>query len=267
MRAPSVSHSTVAPFVVHECIAGQGYVSSQIDVTRAANVQSIQQTPLQLIKSRYKDKKELNKLVKRSAMACSQKSGTLCGSGGTGSALQDKMALLVVMSPSAFDARTDPIGPARAFAVSPPKQQHSCYTCSAFAVAAAAESAVAAGAGVNGSAIDLSEQQLHYCSTDPATSDGQMILCTSGRSVKNILKALWRQKEQPLLSEQCMQYDGNVDAESDSICTAKSASGSCKAPHYVAEGNFKWSDVSSPAAAQQYIRERGGVISRFDIYE
>lgn len=192
----------------------------------------------------------------------------MCGSGAIeGSALEDNAALLVMTSPAAFDARTDPIGPARAFAVSPPKQQHDCYTCSAFAVAAAAESAVAAGAGVNGSAIDLSEQQLHYCSTDPATSNGPTIKCDSGMSVEPGLAALRDQHKQPLLSELCMQYDRNINARSVSICVKKPPPGSCDPPPYVAQGSFQWEYVSSAATAQQYIRERGGVISRFDIYE
>jgi hypothetical protein len=226
------------------------------------------QAVFQLTKTKFKDKKELNKLSRSVVCSEQRKTGTMCGSGATGgSGLEDKAALLLMTSPAAFDARTDPIGPARAFTVSPPKQQHSCYTCSAFAVAAAAESAVAAGAGVNGSAIDLSEQQLYYCSTDPTTSNGRTIMCDSGMSVETGLAALKGQHEQPLLSELCMQYDTSIDAESDSICMKNPPPATCKPPPYVAQGSFKWSSVSSAATAQQYIRERGGVISRFDIYE
>jgi hypothetical protein len=250
-------------------LAGQGYKASNGNTYGASNSYMRLQRLLHLARTRFSaNKKELNMLVR--AVACSKpkKSGTLCGSGGTGgSTLENRLALLVLTSPAAFDARTNPIGPARAFAVSPPKQQHSCFTCSAFAVAAAAESAVAAGAGVNGSAIDLSEQQLYYCSTDPATSNGRTIKCDSGTSVEPALAALKGQQKQPLLSETCMQYDAGVDTDTESICMRNPPPESCKPPPYVAKGDFKWSSVSSAAMAQQYIRERGGVISRFDIYE
>jgi hypothetical protein len=250
-------------------LAGQGYKSSNGSTIYGASGKTLSLlTPYQLANKYSKNKKDLTKLV--AAVACSQNSrtGTMCGSGATGgSALEENAALLVMTSPAAFDARTDPIGPARAFAVSPPKQQHDCYTCSAFAVAAAAESAVAAGAGVNGSAVDLSEQQLYYCSTDPTADDGRTIACDTGMTVTVGLAAISKQKQRPLLSELCMPYDADVDAESDSICMKNPPPGSCKPPPYVAQGSFRWKSVSSAATAQQYIRERGGVISRFDIYE
>ena len=84
----------------------------------------------------------------------------------------------VATLPASFDARTLGV-------LSPPKDQGQCAACVAFAVAAAAEAAVAMAQPELGKTIlkqgGLSPQQLYFCQSDKDRSCQQVRACVAGR--------------------------------------------------------------------------------------
>ncbi|KAI8468039.1 MAG: hypothetical protein J3K34DRAFT_428509 [Monoraphidium minutum] len=170
---------------------------------------------------------------------------SLCSSSG-GAA--QYAALMLATSPAAYSSlEPRAAGPLRV--ISAPRNQESCASCTAFAVATAAEAAVATGLGRDVRDVGrLSTQDLHYCGS-------QLRDCYSGVSLKEALDQL---KTRRLLLEDCLPYrpDKRSDLTREQQC-AKSCSDTSP---LAAQGSFNYVPISQLWRAQAFIREKGAVV-------
>ena len=235
-------------------IPGQGYVpltDSNYGSTAAY------QTLRKLYKASKSYRKTFPQLARR--VGCTGTSA-VCGAGVKAADANEYAALMIATSPARYDAR-DPSMSGSKRVISPVRDQGTCSSCSAFAVIAAAETAVASFSGVDASKIDLSEQHAFYCS-------GSMnSLCSRGLSFAAPLKAL---EDQNLMLESCLPYKPDIRDEltGKDICRSlppcKPGLGTAAAVAF--DGTFSSRPVGSAELAQRATRRYGGVITRFDVY-
>eukprot|EP00878_Enallax_costatus_P030554 GHUV01033277.1.p1 GENE.GHUV01033277.1~~GHUV01033277.1.p1 ORF type:complete len:181 (-),score=37.54 GHUV01033277.1:58-600(-) len=129
------------------------------------------------------------------------------------------------------------------------------------AVASAAETAVASALQVNVSEISISVQSLYFCGggTRPVRT------CSSGWSLLSALQQLQEQAAN-IPKESCLPYTPDasiIDSRTSELCKA-SCSDTSK---LLQQGGFAYTVISSAWEAQKHIREWGGVLSRFNVYD
>ncbi|KAF6259852.1 hypothetical protein COO60DRAFT_1459939 [Scenedesmus sp. NREL 46B-D3] len=153
-------------------------------------------------------------------------------------------ALAEAALPDTWDSRSVGV-------VTPPKDQGDCGTCVAHAVAAAAETAILMsrkGSWPVGTdaALDMSEQQLYFCTDDKRS-------CISGWEVRPALRHLAQLSRQkaPLYTSKCLRYQTD---DFDRVCNP-----SCK--DALPKGAFDWTVHASLQSAQRAIIRYGGVIT------
>ena len=100
--------------------------------------------------------KTIMERYKEAVSSCRAKKGALCGS-LVPLDVSEGEPLLLATGPQTYDSRAQNIR-------TPVKEQGSCYACVPFAVAAAAEAAVIKALGPTAQHIDLSEQDIGFCS-------------------------------------------------------------------------------------------------------
>jgi len=213
----------------------------------------------------YKAAKSWRAAYKKQPAAACARNDTLCSVAllervpGTAEA-----QLTIATSPDKYDARQ-----ATKF-ISKAKDQGDCSTSVAFATVAGAEAAVASVAGVQGSSISLSELDLYYCSKPdddvitPVDEDGPRkvlpeVTCQSGNWIGPSVRELQRRN---LQTRYCMPYggfDSASEACSSSLCSSIDAISS--------QGSFSSMSIKQIWKAQQQIRQHGGVVTRFDMFD
>lgn len=153
-------------------------------------------------------------------------------------------------TPSAYDARKDasssfnPIGPVG--------DQRPCQTSVAFAVAAAAEAAVASALQINGSSVSLSQQDLQFC---PNVERG----CYDNGDLKTALNRLVKGG---VVAYDCLPYTAAQSDDPAKLCNYRCNS----PPKPVGQGRFGFSPVRDPIAAQKQIRRYGSFVTRFNLH-
>ena len=112
--------------------------------------------------------------------------GTLCSPGGDSDGTKYAQ-LLVATSPLIYDSR-DPAHTGGFSCIGAARNQRPCSTCTAMAVAAAAEAAVACISRLDANTVRLSAQDLYFCSG--AQQGGVQRLCDSGWTMKDAIASL-----------------------------------------------------------------------------
>ena len=206
---------------------------------------------LQALSRLYKDSKAWRKVYKYSrARACSKQSGSLCSS-AYGSQ-QDAQLLLMATSPQAYDSRKAAVHTV----VGPVKDQGLCSSCMAFAVLAAAESAMAVALQQSASGA-LSEQDFYFCKgARPGFQSSCDEAWTLVGGVENFIKL--HDSKQYITTTKCMSYN---PFRSD-VCSA----GCTEVLPALKSGSFKGTTLNSLARMQDYIRRYGSIVCRIDIY-
>eukprot|EP00775_Hariotina_reticulata_P009157 gene9157-biopygen11054 len=149
------------------CNPGQGYLSSRSTILGADN------TLLQLQQASKRSKEWREMFRKNPAAACTKKgSASLCAADNT-DASDAYAELLMATSPQAYSStNASQVGSVRLVAAA--RDQGKCQTCTAFAVAAAAETSMAAALGVPVEDCSISVQSLYFCQPKVIRS------CTAG---------------------------------------------------------------------------------------
>ncbi|KAI8464966.1 MAG: hypothetical protein J3K34DRAFT_100057 [Monoraphidium minutum] len=162
---------------------------------------------------------------------------------------------MLAASPAAYSSlEPRDVGPLRV--ISLPRSQAPCATCTAFAVATAAEAAVATALGRDVRDVGrLSTQDLHFCGP-------KLRACESGATLSDALEQL---KARRLVLEDCLPYRppeiGGLATKSQ-MC-AKACS---DASPLAVKGAFDYVPIAQLWTPQKFIRERGAVVTRFNIY-
>jgi hypothetical protein len=141
--------------------------------------------------------------------------------------------------------------------VSPAQDQAECQTCTAFAVAAAAETAMAAALQVDVQQCSISVQALFFCVPDEPTRS-----CEAGWSLRDALQQL-QQRRHKLPTASCLPYKPDMygDQRTEALCK-----GQCHNPStHAGRGKLSSQMITSVWRAQQHIRQYGAVVSRFDV--
>ena len=161
------------------------------------------------------------------------------------SSLADADLLAAACLPEYFDSR--PLG-----VVTPIQDQGTCGACVAFAVTAAAETAILMSRRGNWKPeaefkVDMSEQQLFFC------ANGEKRSCSSGWDLRPALRSLATMSSgaQRLYTGNCLKY------------TPYSFSKSCQATcqDAVPSGQFDWDVWDDPEYARRAIIRNGGVLT------
>jgi hypothetical protein len=141
--------------------------------------------------------------------------------------------------------------------VAPAQNQQQCQTCAAFAVAAAAETAVASVLQVDVRECSISVQALYACPPGRPTRS-----CSAGWNLPDALAQL-QQRGQTLPTTACLPYtpDFREQMTAGQLCTGK-----CSTPNqHASKGQFSSNLITSSWKAQEHIRRYGAVVSRFDV--
>ncbi|KAF6249804.1 hypothetical protein COO60DRAFT_928868 [Scenedesmus sp. NREL 46B-D3] len=161
---------------------------------------------------------------------------------------------MLAMSPQAYSS-TSSKGPRL---VSPAQDQEQCQACTAFAVAAAAETAMAAALQVDVQQCSISVQALFFCAPNEPTRS-----CEAGWNLPAALQQL-QQRGPNLPTAACLPYKPDFFGFStaDTLCR-----GSCNSPSpHAGRGKFSSQQITSLWKAQWHIRQHGAVVARFDVY-
>lgn len=229
-------------------LQGQGLLPSQSTTVGASN------TLLQL-QELYSSSQAWRRAFKQQPKsACSKATGTsLCAPAAT-DAVNTYAQLMLATSPSTYSSTAD----SRVNLVSPAQDQGPCHTCAAFAVAAAAETAIASALQVDVQLCSISVQALHFC---PPGRPGRS--CSSGWNLAGALEQL-QQQAQNIPTASCLPYQPDVGQEltAAQLCTNK-----CSSTSWRAGQGFSSLQITSYWEAQMHIRRFGAVVSRFDVRE
>lgn len=129
--------------------------------------------------------------------------------------------------------------------------------CTAFAVAAAAETAMAAALQVDVQQCSISVQALFFC-----TPNAPIRSCDAGWSLQDALQQL-QQRGQKLPTAACLPYKPDTvgDQSAEALCK-----GSCSNPStHAGRGKFSSQRITVVWKAQRHIRQYGSVVSRFGV--
>eukprot|EP00878_Enallax_costatus_P021233 GHUV01022475.1.p1 GENE.GHUV01022475.1~~GHUV01022475.1.p1 ORF type:complete len:316 (+),score=67.80 GHUV01022475.1:281-1228(+) len=223
---------------------GQGLIVSEATTLGA----SVTVAGLQKYLSASRSWKQTYKL--RPAAACNSQSGNLCAT--TKSSTDDTSTyaqLMLATSPAVYVTST----------VSPAQAQATCNSCTAFAVTAAAEAAIASVLKLKDFTNNsFSAQDFYFCSRDNPRS------CSNGLSLPNALAEL-QQRQRYLLTRRCLPYkpDFREELQQDELCAAQ-----CKTTNpYTQVGSFGYKRLGTLWAVQAHIRQYGAVVARLDVYD
>lgn len=180
--------------------------------------------------------------------ACRLNRKSLCGAAaGT----DDYVKLQIATSPADYDARYkagdnyNPIGPA--------KDQRPCQTGVAFAVTAAAEAAVASALQLNGTTINLSQQDLQFC---PGITRG----CYDNWDIKSALERL---VNETVVDYECLPYTAAQSDDPAKLCNYR-----CRdRPKAIVPGKFGFTPLRDVISAQKHLRRYGSFVTRFNLYD
>lgn len=238
--------------LAHETL-GQGLLLGSRDLGASGRVQSVMsvyaaaQSRAQQLHSHW---------ARMTPKSCSQGKAALCGRDVT----HEAGTLSIMTSPAAYDSRL-PQHTGGFNLVNPPGAQLSCSACVAFAVTAAAETAMAARLRINASRIGrISPRFLFFC-----TEATRSATCSSGMELPDALSAAQDINVWPL--ESCLPWQETVP--STGLC-------GLKCPVY----DSKWVAVLVPrgrcsytrgpkdsiftmAQAQRHIRDWGAIVTKF----
>jgi hypothetical protein len=171
-------------------------------------------------------------------------------------------------SPASYDARI-PAMTGGFSAVGPVKDQGNCTTCVAFAVLAAAQSAIASALQTNATSR-LSEQDFFFCKT---RRYGEERRCNSMLSVADSMErfAELQRENHLLLTERCLPYNiptaatsslGQHPAAPSSLCSPN-----CEETDWaLRKGQFSYVQLSTAWDVQEHIRAHGAVVTRLNIW-
>lgn len=191
--------------------------------------------------------------------ACSRSSSaSLCAAANTATT-DTYAALMMATSPAVWSsARPQATAGSTRQLVAPAGNQGECGTCSAFAVASAAQTAVASAMHVDVSEVSISVQALHFC-PEPSFKRS----CQAGLSFREALAELERRGTQ-LPTAQCMPYRPDPTGE---LGRQKVCSSACSTSSKVlSQGSFSSEQIATVWQAQRQIHTYGAAVSRFDIY-
>ncbi|KAF6264602.1 hypothetical protein COO60DRAFT_1698194 [Scenedesmus sp. NREL 46B-D3] len=228
--------------------AGQGLVPSSDPRVGATNT-------LTQLQQQYKNSQAWKRAYKQKPRSACGRSGgaSLCAAQET-SATDAHAQLMLATSPQAYSS-TSSSGPRL---VSPAQDEAECQACTAFAVAAAAETAMAAALQVEVQHCSISVQALFFCAPNEPTRS-----CEAGWSLREALQQL-QQRGQNLPTASCLPYNPDYLGElsADVLCR-----GRCNNPStHAGRGKFSSQQITSMWKAQRHIRQYGSVVSRFDVY-
>ncbi|KAF6264603.1 hypothetical protein COO60DRAFT_73096 [Scenedesmus sp. NREL 46B-D3] len=137
------------------------------------------------------------------------------------------------------------------------QDQGPCHTCAAFAVAAAAETAMASTLQVDVQQCSISVQALYFCPPGRPTRS-----CTAAWTLDGALEQL-QQRGQSIPTAACLPYCPDYRQE---LSTKQLCSGSCSSPsQHAGKGQFTARQITSKWDAQRHIRQHGAVVSRFEV--
>ncbi|KAF6246276.1 hypothetical protein COO60DRAFT_1210639 [Scenedesmus sp. NREL 46B-D3] len=228
--------------------AGQGLVPSFVPRVGSTNT-------LTQLQQQYRNSQAWKRAYKqRPRSACGITGGaSLCAAQST-SAVDAYAQLMLAMSPQAYSS-TSSKGPRL---VSPAQDQEQCQACTAFAVAAAAETAMAAALQVDVQQCSISVQALFFCAPNEPTRS-----CEAGWNLPAALQQL-QQRGPNLPTAACLPYKPDLFGFStvDALCR-----GSCNSPSpHAGRGKFSSQQITSLWKAQWHIWQHGAVVARFDVY-
>lgn len=211
------------------------------------------------LQSSYKRAQAFRSSFKRSPRTACKSGGCSLGSGGDGGeGDDDQQVLLIAASPIKFSS-ADPGAVGKPLVNPPTLDQRPCQTCTGFAVASAAETAVATTMGVDVSSIKLSVVDIYFCSPKPRN-------CKSAALLADVLADL-QARGSNLLEDRCLPYNPKDPAISGvtggkKVCANKK----CSDTNPVAsQGSFSYIQLADPVSVMHFIRI-GSVVTRFDIY-
>jgi hypothetical protein len=249
-----MTHATCIPVIipssstVHRAVSGQG-----LGLARSSTVGA--SSTLNQLQKLYSGSQAWKRAYKQSPKAACAKGsrGSLCAAASTDDATM-YVQLMLATSPQAYSSSTTS---SAVQLVAPAQNQQQCLTCAAFAVAAAAETAMASVLQVDVRQCSISIQALYYCPPGrPARS------CSAAWHLPEALKQL-QQRSQTLPTTACLPYtpDFRGQMTARQLCT-----GSCSTPsQHASKGQFSSKHINSMWEAQQHIRQHGRVVSRFDV--
>jgi hypothetical protein len=237
--------TTVATFAAHP--AGQGLLPSLSSTVGSSNT-------LSRLQQLYSSSNAWRRAYKQHPKsACSRaNAASLCAAAAT-TAVDAYVQLLLATSPNIYSSTGD----SRVRVVAPAGDQGPCETCAAFAVAAAAETAMASALQVDVQQCSISVQALYSC---PPGRPGRS--CTSGWSLAAAVEELEKQG-QSIPTATCLPYRPDFR---DDVAATQLCSGKCRnANQHASRGRFTSVKISSMWEAQRHIRRFGAVVSRFDV--
>lgn len=235
--------------------AGQGYRVSSLSRRLGAS------NTYKQLQNLYASSKAWRKRFSKSpAAACSSKrtgGSSLCAAADKDDELYLYAQLMLATSPQAYSSiNTSQVG--LVGLVAPAGHQLACESCVAFAVTAAAETAMAAALGVPVDDCSISVQGLFFC--PPVGPTGS---CQAGWTLPEALEQLAKHSSS-IPTADCLPYRPNIkgDMSGRALCE-----GYCNATNkHARQGNFRFEQITDVWRAQQHIRQHGAVVTRFDVY-
>jgi len=233
-------------------VAGQGLNPAKANPLGSSQVvKSLQQVYGQ--SKRWRAEYKVKPMV-----ACSKGTSSLCGSKSSSNGGVSVFAqLLMATSPNSYssiDAR-DVHGRKL---VSTPQKQGECEACVGFAVAAAAETALATTMYTDVSQTSISVQGLFFCS-DKGIFRG----CKSGWNLADAVSSL-RDRAGSIPIASCLKYNPDI---SGVLTRGELCQQTCTTVNpYVNRGSIDAKMINYDYEAQAHILRYGAIVSRFDIY-
>jgi hypothetical protein len=230
-------------------LPGQGLHPSQTSTVGSSS------TLLQL-QQLYSSSKAWKRAYKQQPKsACSSTSGaSLCAAAAAATdAVNTYAQLMLATSPEVYTSTNY----SRVQLVAPAQDQQECQTCAAFAVAAAAETAMASALQVDVQQCSISVQSIYFC---PPGSPGRS--CSAGWNLLGALELL-QQQSQTIPTAACLPYrpDFRRELTAAQLCSSRCSSVS----QHASKGQFSSTQITSMWEAQLHIRQYGAVVSRFDV--
>jgi hypothetical protein len=227
--------------------AGQGLLPAQSSTVGATSTLS----QLQALYSSSQAWRR--KYQQHPSAACSRASrASLCAAAAT-DAVDAYAQLVLATSPQVYSSTGD----SKVRLVSPAQDQGPCQSCAAFAVAAAAETAMASALQVDVQQCSISVQSLYFCPQGKPSRS-----CSAGWSLAGALEQLQLQV-QSIPTTKCLPYrpDFRQQLTTNQLCARNCEDTS----QHSGGGQLSATQITSMWEAQQHIRRHGAVVSRFDV--
>uniref|UniRef100_A0A383VH09 Peptidase C1A papain C-terminal domain-containing protein n=1 Tax=Tetradesmus obliquus TaxID=3088 RepID=A0A383VH09_TETOB len=249
-----MANFNVTAFIVLVVAATLTSVSGQgLGLARSSTVGA--SSTLSQLQQLYSGSQAWKRAYKQNPKAACSKGGrgSLCAASSTDDATTYAQ-LMLATSPQAYSSTSSG---AAVQLVAPAQDQQQCLTCAAFAVAAAAETAMASVLQVDVRQCSISVQALYSCPPGRPTRS-----CSAGWNLQDALEQL-QQRGQSLPTTACLPYTPDFRAQ---LTAAQLCTSSCSTPsQHASRGQFSSKQITSIWEAQQHIRRYGAVVSRFDV--